>query len=310
MKESTLREDRGHLVSFTEYGNPEGIPVLNFHGGPGSKSTPKHAARFDLNTYRVILFDQRGCGKSTPLGELEHNTTEDILLDAERIRETLGIKEWFVGGSSWGATCALLYALKHPERVRGLLISAVFLADKDTMVWAMEDPKGVARLMPDVWTRRMEFFKKFGIALETQNADILRAFKEASPEQEKEIAAGVRNWEGNLFSVQSPIAYTDPADITEADIAAAKIFIQYEMNNEFIPENYILENIERIKHIPTVIVHGRYDILCPIEKSQLLKEGMNNCELIIATESGHMLSAEGETIRRMAFDHFLEKHTS
>lgn len=303
-----LEEDQGHIVSFTEYGNPSGIPVLGFHGGPGSKSRPQHAERYDLKKYRVILFDQRGCGKSTPLGKLENNTTQDILNDTEKIREKLGIDKWFVSGGSWGSTLSLLYAIEYPERVKGILISAVFLADHDSIAWSMEDPKGTARLMPDVWERRMAFFKKFNINLPTLNADILKAFENATPEQQKEITAEVQNWEGNLFSVQAPIGSKNPEDVTDAEIAAAKIFCYYEMNHEFIPDNYILDSIEKISHIPTVIVHGRYDILCPLEKAYELKNAIKDCELVIATSSGHKLTAEGETIQKMAYDRFLERH--
>jgi proline iminopeptidase len=300
--QSQLEEKDGHTVSFFEYGNPKGQPILGFHGGPGSKSKPYHAERFDLSKYRVILFDQRGCGKSTPIGKLENNTTEDLLNDAERIREKLGIDAWFVSGSSWGSTLALLYAIKHPDKVRGILISAVFLADRDSIAWAMEDEKGVARLMPDVWAKRMKFFEKFNIGVKTQNEDILKAFDGADLEKQKEITAEIQDWEGNLFSTQSSVSYKNPADVTEDDIASARIFIFYEKNHEFIPDNYILENTEKISNIPTTIVHGRYDVLCPLHKAQELKEAMKDSELIIATSSGHKLTAEGETIQKMAFD--------
>ena len=228
--------------------------------------------------------------------------------DAERIREKLGVDALFVSGGSWGSTLSLLYAIRHPERVKGILLTAVFLGDRDSVSWAMNDTKGAARLMPDLWAKRMEFFKKFNISLETQNTDILKAFQAADLATQKEIAAGIQNWEGNLFSVQASVSFKNPEDITEADIAATKIFIHYEMNHEFIPDNYILENTEKISHIPTVVVHGRYDILCPLEKAQALCEQMNNCELIIATSSGHKLTAEGDTIQKIAFDRFLEKN--
>ncbi len=310
MKEYLLEEDQGHTVYFAEYGNQNGKPILAFHGGPGSKSRPAHAERYDLSKYRVILFDQRGCGKSTPLGEIENNTTEDLLKDTERIREKLGIDTWFLSGGSWGSTLSLLYAIKYPDRVKGLLLSSIFLADHDSVKWATEDAKGVARLMPDVWAKRMEFFKKFNIKLETQNADILRALATASPEEQKEIAAGAQNWEGNLFTTQAPISYKNPEDMTEADIGATKIFAYYEMNQEFIPDNYILEHIADIQQCPAVIVHGRYDILCPLEKAAALKEKMRDCELVIAHSSGHKLTPEGEMIQKMAYDRFLEHQTN
>ena len=310
MIEHQLEEDNGHVVSVTEYGNSKGPAILGFHGGPGSKSRPQHADRYDLTKYRVILFDQRGCGKSTPLGKLEHNTTQETLQDVERIREKLGIETWFVSGGSWGSTLSLLYAIQHPERVRGMLLSAVYLGDHDSISWSMEDPKGTARLMPDVWERRMAFFKKFNIKLTTQNADILKAYEDATPAEQKEITAEVQNWEGNLFSVQNPIGSRNPEEVTDAEIAAAKIFVYYEMHHEFIPDNYILDSIDAIAATPAVIVHGRYDILCPLEKAHQLKEKMSNCELVIATSSGHKLTAEGETIQKMAYDRFLERHSS
>lgn len=305
MKKSNLPEQDGHIVSYSVYGNPNGPTIINFHGGPGSKSKPHHAKRYDLEKYQVILFDQRGCGESTPLGSLENNTTEDTLKDAERIRETLGIDTWFVAGASWGSALSLLYALKYPERTRGLLISAVFLADRDSIDWAMGE-RGAATLMPDVWERRMQFFKDFNISLESQNEDIMRAFEQAgSIEIEKKITAGVFDWEGNLFTPHSAISYNNPEELTEKEIASAKIFIHYEKNHEFIPDDYIMDNISKISEIPTVIVHGRYDILCPMQKAKMLADKLSNSKLVIATSSGHRLTPEGETIQYMAYDRFL-----
>lgn len=307
-KTYTLPEKDGHTVSFFEYGNPNGSAIISFHGGPGSKSKLHHAERFDLKKYRVILFDQRGCGKSLPNGKLEHNTTDDLLGDAERIREQLGIEKWFVAGGSWGSTLSLLYAIKYPERTRGILISAVFLADHDSTSWAMEDERGAARLMPDVWEKRMDFFKRFNIKLETQNADILKALDGATLEKQKEIAAEVQDWEGNLFSTLSSVSYANLEDITEEDIASVRIFMHYEMNHEFISDNFILKNIGVVENTSVVIVHGRYDVLCPLQKAHELVGKLKNAELIIATSSGHKLTVEGETIQKMAFDRFLEKH--
>lgn len=304
MSKLQLPEQNGHTVAYFENGNPTGPAIISFHGGPGSKSKPGHAERFDLKKYRVILFDQRGCGESTPLGKLENNTTEDLLADTERIREALGIESWFVTGSSWGSTLALLYAIKYPERTKGLLLSAIFLADRDSIAWAMGE-RGAATLMPDIWEKRMQFFKDFNIGVESQNEDIMSAFESADPETAKKIALGVINWESNLFSPHNAVKYEKLEDIDEKDIASAKIFIHYEKNREFIPDNYILDNIYKTAGVPTVIVHGRYDILCPLNKAKRLADSMKDCELVIATSSGHMLTPEGETIREMAYDRFL-----
>jgi len=308
MKQYQLPEKGGHIVSYSLHGNPSGPTIVSFHGGPGSKSKPYHADRYDLEKYQVILFDQRGCGESTPLGSLEQNTTDELLADTERIREALDIESWFVSGGSWGSTLALLYAIKYPERTKGLLISAVFLADRDSISWAMGE-RGAATLMPDIWDRRMKFFDEFDIKLETQNEDILRLLEKGDLETQKKVTAGVYDWEGNLFSPQSSVSYNNPEDLTEKDIASAKIFVYYEKNKEFIPEHFILDNIQKIANIPTVIVHGRYDILCPMEKAKMLADKITNCALVVATSSGHMLSPEGKTIQYLAYDRFLSENT-
>jgi proline iminopeptidase len=304
MDTKQLPEQDGHTVSYSVHGNPDGPTIISFHGGPGSKSKPYHAERFDLAKYRVILFDQRGCGASTPMGELENNTTKHLLMDAERIREALGIESWFVSGGSWGSTLSLLYAIKYPERTKGLLIAAIFLGDRESINWSFGNG-GAATIMPDVWEKRMQFFDKFNIKVATQNADTLQALDEADLATQKEITAGVFNWEGNLFTPHSSISYTDPSDIEEKDIASAKIFLHYDKNHEFIADNYILDNTDKIADIPTVIVHGRYDILCPMNKAKMLADKLNTCELVIATSSGHKLTPEGETIQYMAYDRFL-----
>jgi len=304
MQKHQLSEQDGHIVSYSVHGNPEGPTIISFHGGPGSKSKPYHAKRYDLEKYQVVLFDQRGCGESTPLSELEHNTTDDLLNDAERIREALGVESWFVSGGSWGSTLSLLYAIKHPERTKGLLISAIFLADRDSVDWSF-GKGGASVIMPDVWERRMSFFEKFGIKVETQNEDILKALNNADLETQKEITAGVFDWEGNLFTPQNPISYNNPEDLTAKEIASAKLFIYYEKNNEFIANNFILDNIEKVADIPTVIVHGRYDILCPMNKAKALADKLTNCKFYIATSSGHKMTPEGETIQYMAYDRFL-----
>lgn len=309
MKEYWLPKENGHEVYVAEYGNPKGPAIVSFHGGPGGKSSPRHAERFDLNTYRVLLFDQRGgSGKSEPSGETRHNTTQEILSDAERIRTMLGIEEWFVTGSSWGSTCALLYALKYKKRVRGMLLTSVFLADKDARAWATVEEHGAARMVPDVWERRMRFFKKHGIGVTTHNKDMFVRLEKGTKKQQQQITAALYNWEGNLFSTQASVHYTSPEDIADDSIASAKIFLWFEMHNSFIEEGLLMRRAGSLRNVPCVIVHGRYDVLCPLDRAYTLAKKMN-AELVIATSSGHKLTAEGETIRSMAYDRFLEKHT-
>lgn len=306
MKEHTLPEKNGHVVYYTEHGNPNGPAVVSFHGGPGDGSKPRHAERFDLETYRVILFDQRGTGNSTPLGETAHNTTQDVIFDTERIREALGIEEWFVSGSSWGATCALLYAIAHPKRTRGLLLSSVFMAHSRADEWFMGS-NGAAILTPDVWKRRMAFFDKHNIRLSYQHEDLLKLFEKGDIETQQEITAGVFDWEGNIFHLGSGISYTDPTSLDERALAVVHIFLTYASNRYFIDDDYILKNVEQIQDIPTVIVHGRYDLICPASYMYELTQGMSQCEVIFADASGHRLTAEANTIRKLAFDRFLER---
>lgn len=302
-----LPEHLGHTVTFFTYGNPQGIPILSFHGGPGSKSRPEHAERFDLSKYYVILFDQRGCGKSSPSGNTENNTTQNTLYDAERIRESLSIDTWFITGSSFGSTCSLLYAIKHPDRVRGLLLSSIFLADKESIEYATASAKGAARFVPEAWTSRMRFFREFNINLQTQSEDLTKAFENASLEKQQQLAAGILNWEGSLLSPYMGISCVQPKEIKESDISFAKISLHYAKNKYFISESYILENIEKIKQIPTIIVHGRYDILCPIDKAFTLKENLIDATLVVANSSGHRFSQEGDMIRFLSFSKFLEQ---
>lgn len=310
LKNYTLPEDNGHTVSFSELGNPQGPAILVFHGGPGGKSKPAHAGYYDLARYRVIMYDQRGCGKSMPAGRLAGNTTADLLRDAERIRDQLGIHHWFLSGSSWGATLALLYAIQHPGRVRGLLLSAVFLADGDSDAWAMKDANGAARLVPDVWARRMELFQRFNVHISSQYADLLEALERASPGEQKEIVSAVQNWDGNLLSSLSAISYKSPEEVTDAEVQAVRIFLHYQRHLAFIPDKYILTNAPRICDIPAILVHGRYDLLCPLQKVYELVGRLSKAELVIATSSGHQFTAEGKTIRQMAYDRFLERHTA
>lgn len=309
VEEAFLPEQDGHKVAYYRYGNPGGPVIVSFHGGPGSKSKPKHAQRFDLEKYQVILFDQRGCGNSTPLGELEDNDTDRLIADTERLRRHLKIDSWFASGASWGSTMALLYAIKHPKSVSGLLLSSVYLADQSTRDWAM-GPEGVTRIVPDVQQKREQFFKKYKINYQTQYADILKAIDSAPLKEQQEITAKVFDWEGNLFSTLSNPSYQNPEDISQEDIASVRIFMHYEMNNDYRPDNYILDNTTALSKTPTIIVHGRYDILCTIDQAYELDAKLENSELVIAGSSGHKLTAEGETIQKMAFDRFLEKHTA
>lgn len=301
-----LSELDGHRVYFAQYGNVSGPAIIVCHGGPGDKSKPKHVSGYDLSKYHVIIFDQRGCGGSTPLGEVGHNTTQELVSDMERIRNKLKINKWFVAGGSWGSTLALLYAETHPETVKGLLLSSIFLARLRDEKWAFSQANGIDRIFPDLWDGREKLLQKY----ETNATDapkLLLAKIEAG-EEVNEIVAGVMNWEGNLMTSQSDLSFTDPADVNEENIASVKVFLSYEANKFYIEDDQILNNISNIKNIPTIIVHGRYDLLCPVEQAWEVKNNLTNVETIILPSSNHRFTAEGLLARKFAINYFLYRH--
>lgn len=308
-KEGYVLKD-GHKIYYCTHGNLGGPAIIVFHGGPGGKSKSRHTEVFDLEKYHVILFDQRGNGKSTPQGLLEYNTTTDLLEDADSIRQELGIEKWFVSGGSWGSTLALLYAQKYRNRVLGLLLSAVWIADKPSEDWAMRTDQGVAQIMPDVWQRRMDFFQEQGVNLENYPEILLAKIENGDQNAQKMITAAILCWERNLCSPLSAITYIDSVDVTQEDIDAVRIFLHYEKNNWFTEEDEIMNNISTIKKIPTMIVHGRHDILCPMKYAFLVSQHLDNCNFVIASESGHRFSAEGEELKRLSYMHFLDSVNS
>jgi proline iminopeptidase len=277
------------------------------HGGPGSQSKPKQVKGFDLEKYHVITFDQRGCGKSEPAGQTAHNTLSDLISDMERLREHLEIETWFVAGGSWGSTLALAYAQMHPGRVKGLLLSSIFLAREQDLEWAFTSDKGIVNLFPDVWDERLKFLANFSAKPQTAAKQLLDQLENASPDVAKQIAAGVQNWEGNLMNAFEDVHYASADEIEESDVASAKIFLHYEANQFFLEPNQLLNNVSQIQHIPTIIVHGRYDLLCPIEAAWKLQQSFAKAEFLVLPSSNHRLTAEGDIARKLAFKYFLSQ---
>ena len=185
------------------------------------------------------------------------------------------------------------------------MLSSVWLGDHASTDWSFQGVDGVAQLMPDVLEKREAFLKKYNTMPKEVAVTFSKLLETVELEEQKEIVAGINNWERNLFSPASEISYIEPNDVGEDDITAVKIFLHYEKNNWFIEDNQIIHNINNIKDVPTVIVHGRYDVLCPMTHAYKLKTSMNDVEFVIASASGHSLSVEGNEIRRLAFDRFL-----
>ena len=297
-----LDVDRTHTIYYEESGNPNGVPVIFLHGGPGCGTAPSCRQYFDPEFYRIILFDQRGSGKSTPRACLENNDTWHIIEDIEKIREKLNIDKWLVFGGSWGSTLSLCYAIKHPERVLGLVLRGIFLGRREDIEWIYE-VGGVSNFHPE------SFERYISIIPEEERKDIIGAYYKHLTSEDKEtreVAAKEWSmWEGSLVTLHpDPNLEQSFGEINYA-ISMATIECHFWMNNMFWDDdNWLLNHVDVIKDIPTWIVHGRYDVDCrPIGAYELNKK-LNNCKLEF-TVSGHS-SGEPEIIDSLvrATDYF------
>ncbi|MEO0971769.1 MAG: prolyl aminopeptidase [Pseudomonadota bacterium] len=280
----------GHRLHVEDVGRPDGLPVVFLHGGPGSGCGPLHRRYFDPERYRAVLFDQRGAGRSTPRGELRANTTAHLIDDLERIRTHLGIERWIVFGGSWGATLGLLYAQAHPERTLALVLRGSFLARRQDLQWFLE-PQGVRRLFPDRWPALASAVPPGeGTFLERAGAAIL----EGSPAVREAVALGWEHYTSAVVTMSLPNEDVDSSPKARSSAArhqavdAASIELCYAAHGFFIQENQILENLDRIAHLPGVIVHGRRDLTCTPESAFALAEGLPRMRLEIVRDAGHL----------------------
>jgi len=302
-----LAEKDGHKVYFAQYGNSKGETIVILHGGPGSKSKQKYVKGYNLEKYHVVTFDQRGCGKSLPAGETRTDTIQDLIADMERLRSKLKVKKWFVAGGSWGATLTLAYAEAHPQKVKGLLLSSVFLARPRDVQWAFTKDNGIERLFPDLWEKRLKFLQKHKASASNAAKVLLKQIQTGTPKTVKQIVAGVSNWENNLMNAQKDLNFIESDDVSDEDIDPVKVFLHYEANDFFLKPNQLLSGLSKIKSLPAVIVHGRYDVLCPIEQMWELQKGLAKVETIILPSSNHKFTAEGEIAKKLAFNFFLSR---
>jgi len=278
----------GHVLYVEECGNPEGIPVIILHGGPGGGCSPGMRRFFHPDLYRIVLFDQRGCGRSRPHASVTNNTTWDLVRDIETIRKHLGIEKFVVFGGSWGATLSLLYAQSHPGAVRQLVLRGVFLMTQSELDWFYAG--GAAQFFPDRWQRMLDLLP------EDERGDVIAAYhKRLFGPNENEQTKFARTWtswesalatlEGGTHSGSTPAAYAR---------AFARIENHYFINKGFLDEDgHIMKNMHKIAHIPGVIVQGRYDMICPPHTAFKLHEAWPSSRLILAPTSGHSLSEQG-----------------
>lgn len=278
-----------HELYIEECGKSDGVPVVFLHGGPGGSCEPVHRRYFDPERYRIILFDQRGSGKSRPHASIKHNTTQELISDLEKIREDLGIDKWVVFGGSWGSTLALAYAETHPERVLGLILRGIFLCRQKDIDWFYQG--GTARLFPDAW---QDFIAPIP---ENERSNLVKAYYKrltSSNEIERMAAAKAWSiWEGSTATLRSNSAVIDYFSDPHIALSIARIECHYFMHNSFFEENQLLNNAIKLKDIPGFIVHGRYDVICPVDQAFELHEKWPNSQLKIIADAGHAVSEEG-----------------
>jgi proline iminopeptidase len=279
-----------HRIYYEECGNAQGQPVVFLHGGPGGGLVPLYRQMFDPQRYRIVLFDQRGCGQSTPHAELQENTTWDLVSDIETIRQHLGIDRWVVFGGSWGSTLALAYAQTHPDRCKGLILRGIFLLRQQEIDWFYQS--GASNIFPDAWEG---YLAPIPVA---ERGDLVRAYYQRLTSDDGTVRATAAKawsvWEGSTSKllVDPDIQSRFSADAF-AD-AFARIECHYFTNGGFFEhDDQLLRHCDRIQSIPTVIVQGRYDVVCPMRSAWDLHKALPQAELMVIPDAGHSMTEAG-----------------
>ncbi len=280
--------DGVHSMYWEECGNPEGIPAVFLHGGPGAGSTPKHRRFFDPGAYRVVVYDQRGAGRSTPLGELRDNTTPHLISDLEALRRHLGIERWLVFGGSWGSTLAIAYAEAHPERCLGLALRGIFLCRRSEIEWFLY---GLRNIFPETW----ETFA--GFLPPGERGDLLAGYHRRLIDPDPAVhMPAARAWSVYEGSCSTLLPSADTVAYFGGDVVAlglARMEAHYFVNDIFLPENSLLENAHRLKGIPGIIVQGRYDMVCPAVSAHDLHREWPEASYRVIADAGHSVWEPG-----------------
>lgn len=284
-----LKRDALHEIAIEESGNRSGIPIIVLHGGPGGACSPLHRRFFNPEKYRIILFDQRGSGKSLPYGELRANNTQALIEDIEVIRKHLKIDKYLLFGGSWGATLGLLYAQKYPQHVLAMVLRGVFLARKQDLDWLYKE--GANKFFPDAWA---EFIKPIS---QNERDDLIAAYYRRLTGTDDLMRLGAARtwavWEAHCSTLRPSHSIIDQYMDARNAICLARIESHYFMNDCFINENQILDNMHRLENIPAVIVHGRYDMVCPLESAYSLHQHWQGSELHVIRDAGHASTEHG-----------------
>ena len=286
-----LAVDETHTLYVDESGSPEGLPVVFIHGGPGAGCDAASRCYFDPNLYRIVTFDQRGCGRSTPHASLENNTTWDLVADLERIRQHLGIDKWVLFGGSWGSTLSLAYAQTHPERVHALILRGIFLCRPQEFQWFYQE--GASRLFPDYWQDYLAPIPQ------EEQGDLMQAFYKrltgADQIAQMHAAKAWSCWEGRTATLRPNPQVVERFAESHRALSIARIECHYFVNGAFLEPDQLLRDMPKIAHLPGIIVHGRYDVICPLDNAWALHQAWPNSELQIIREAGHAAAEPGIT---------------
>jgi len=284
-----LAVDPMHTLYVEECGTAKGLPVVFLHGGPGAGCEAFHRQFFDPKKYRIILFDQRGCGRSTPHAEIQGNTTQALITDIETIREYLAIDKWVVFGGSWGSTLGLAYAQAHPQRVLGLILRGIFLCRQREIDWFYQE--GASRIFPDVWEKYLEPIPP------EERHDLVNAYYQRLTSQDEftrmQAAKAWSLWEGRTATLISSQKVLEHFGSAHTALSLARIECHYFMHKSFLRENQLLEDMHKLADIPGIIVQGRYDIICPMESAWALHQAWPGSILQIIPDAGHSATETG-----------------
>lgn len=283
-----LQVDAIHTLYWEQSGNPRGVPVVFLHGGPGAGASPTHRRFFDPSHYRIVIMDQRGAGRSTPLGEIRDNTTDHLIADLEQLRTELGIERWHVFGGSWGSTLGLAYAQAHPDRCISLMLRGIFLMRRSEIQWFLYHMRTI---FPEAWANFSNFLPA------EERGDLLESYYRRLTGSDYGMRmAAARVWsvyEGACSTLlPSPELLSASGEDTHA-LGLARIEAHYFRNNLFTPENRLLEGIDRIRRIPAVIIQGRYDIVCPIATADELRRAWPEADYVVVPDAGHSAMEPG-----------------
>ncbi len=280
----------GHSLYWELCGNPDGKPAVFLHGGPGGGSSPDHRRQFDPERYNVLVFDQRGCGKSTPYASLEANTTAHLVADIERLREMAGIDKWLVFGGSWGSTLSIAYAQAHPERVTELVLRGIFLFDQYEVDWLYKEG-GASAVYPDKWD---EFIS---LIPEGERGDYVEAYRRRltsdDPDEQLRAAKAWSAWEGSTVTLLPSAATIEHFTSPEIAVAIARIENHYMASGGWLAEGELLRGAEKLRGIPGVIVQGRHDTCTPPRAAWALKKAWPEVDLQIVPDGGHLYNEPG-----------------